>query len=139
MDVAIVGAGRLGTAFGVRLRRAGHRIVAASGRGRTAARVRAHLGGVPVLGPAEAARRAETILIATPDDAIGSTCDAIVGAGAVTTGAVVAHLSGATSLEAMGSAAEAGATALSVHPLQTFPDVESAVERLAGCPMAVTA
>jgi predicted short-subunit dehydrogenase-like oxidoreductase (DUF2520 family) len=139
MDVAVIGAGRVGTAFGVRLRRAGHRIVAVAGRSETAARVRSHLPAVPVLSPADAARRAEVALIATPDDAIVSTCEAIVAEGGVTTGSVVAHVSGATSLDALRAAEELGATVLSVHPLQTLPDVETAIERLVGCPIAVTA
>jgi predicted short-subunit dehydrogenase-like oxidoreductase (DUF2520 family) len=139
MDLAIVGAGRVGTALGVWLRRSGHRIVAASGRDATEARVRRHLGAVPVLAPAEAARRAELVLIATPDDAIAPTCAAIVDGGGVTTGSIVAHVSGGTGLEALGPAEDVGATVLSLHPLQTFPDVDSAVERLVGCPIAVTA
>lgn len=139
MDVAIVGAGRVGTAFAVRLKGAGHRIVAASGRERTPVRVRTFLRAVPVLPPAEAARRAEVTVIATPDDAIASTCGSIADAGGITTGAVVVHLSGATSLDALSAAESVGATILSLHPLQTFPDVASAVERLVGCPVAVTA
>ena len=78
MNVAIVGAGRVGTTFGVRLRRAGHRLVAASGRDATATRTRAYLGAVPVLLAADAVRRAEVVIIATPDDAIAPTCAAIV-------------------------------------------------------------
>jgi predicted short-subunit dehydrogenase-like oxidoreductase (DUF2520 family) len=139
MNVAIVGAGRVGTAFGVRLRRAGHRIVATSGRDATTPRTRAYLGAVPVLPAADAARRAEVVIIATPDDAIAPTSAAIVDGGGVTTGGVVCHVSGATSLDALATAEAVGATVLSIHPLQTFPDVDSAIERLVGCPMAVTA
>jgi predicted short-subunit dehydrogenase-like oxidoreductase (DUF2520 family) len=139
MDVAVVGAGRVGTAVAVRLRDAGHRIVAVSGRTQTPTRIRAFLRSVPVLQPADAARRAELTLVATPDDAIAPTCASIVDGGGVTTGGVIAHLSGGTSLDALASAEAVGATVLSVHPLQTFPDVASAIERLRGCPIAVTA
>jgi predicted short-subunit dehydrogenase-like oxidoreductase (DUF2520 family) len=139
MDVAVVGAGRVGTALAVRLRRAGHRVVAASGREATAARVRAHLGTVAVLPAAEAARRAELVLITTPDGLIEPTCREIVEGGGLAPGAVVSHASGGTSLDALRAAEEAAATVLSIHPLQTFPDVESAIGRLDGCPIAVTA
>jgi predicted short-subunit dehydrogenase-like oxidoreductase (DUF2520 family) len=139
MDVAVLGAGRVGTAIAVRLKAAGHRIVAASGRDRTPERVREFLGAVPILSAADAARRAEVSLIATPDDAIEPTCAEIVDAGGVTTGSIVAHLSGATSLDALSAAESAAATVLSLHPLQTLPDVPSAVQRLVGCPIAVTA
>jgi predicted short-subunit dehydrogenase-like oxidoreductase (DUF2520 family) len=138
MDVAIVGAGRVGTALGVRLRGAGHRIVAASGRDATPARVRTYLGSVRVLTPADAARRAEVVIIATPDDAIAPTCASIVDGGGLTPGAVVGHVSGATGLAALATAGDQGATTLSLHPLQTFTDVASAIELLSGCPIAVT-
>jgi predicted short-subunit dehydrogenase-like oxidoreductase (DUF2520 family) len=138
MDLAIVGAGRVGTALGVRLRGAGHRIVSASGRDATPARVRDFLGRVPVLSPADAARRADVVLIATPDDAIEPTCAAIVDGGGITPGAVVGHISGATGLAALVSAEDQGATTMSMHPLQTFADVASAIDRLSGCPIAVT-
>ncbi len=139
MDVAIVGAGRVGIAFGVRLRAAGHRIVAATSRERDGARVREHLGAVPVLAPADAARRAELVMIATPDDAIAPVCADIVAGGGVTTGALVAHVSGATGLDALRAAEDVGATVICVHPLQTFPDVGSAIARMGGAPMAITA
>jgi predicted short-subunit dehydrogenase-like oxidoreductase (DUF2520 family) len=139
MNIAIVGAGRVGIAFAVRLRAAGHRIVAAAGRDRTAARVREHLGGVPVLPGADAARRAELVMIATPDDAIAAACAEVVSGGGATTGTIVSHVSGATGLEALRAAEDVGATVLCVHPLQTFPDVGSAIARMAGAPMAVTA
>lgn len=139
MDVAVIGAGRVGTAVAMRLRERGHRIVGVSGRGATAARATRFLPGVPVVSPIEAARTASIILIATPDDAIESTCLLLVRGGGVGAGQAVAHLSGATSLEALDAARSAGATVVCVHPLQTFADVISAVERLPGSPVAVTA
>ncbi|HYX79850.1 MAG TPA: oxidoreductase, partial [Actinomycetota bacterium] len=47
VDVAVVGAGRVGTAIAVLLRRAGHRIVAVAGGSGTPARAARHLPGVP--------------------------------------------------------------------------------------------
>lgn len=139
MDLAIVGAGRVGTAFAVLLGRAGHRVVAVSGRAATRERVAASLPGVPLLSPAEAAARGEVVLIGTPDDAIERVCRELASAGAFRPGQGVAHLSGATPLAALGPARAAGAEIVSIHPLQTFPTVEAAVERLPGVPMAVTA
>jgi predicted short-subunit dehydrogenase-like oxidoreductase (DUF2520 family) len=54
-------------------------------------------------------------------------------------GTWVAHLSGALGLEALEPARAAGARRLAIHPLQTFPDVDAALERLAGSSVAVTA
>ena len=139
MDVAVVGAGRVGTALAVLLVRAGHRIVAASGREASRARIETWLPGVPLLGPAEAARAAEVALLAVPDDVVAGTCDEVAAAGGFAEGAFVAHLSGAVPLLALGPARAAGAHVLSMHPLQTVPDVESGVERLPGASVAVTA
>lgn len=139
MDVAVVGAGRVGTAMAVLLRRAGHRIVAVAGSERTPERAARFLPDVPVLHNADAARGAEVILIATPDAAIGAVCSELVRADAVDEGSAVAHLSGATGLGALDPAVTAGAEVLSVHPLQTCPDVEAAIERIPGSAFAVTA
>lgn len=138
MDVVVVGAGRVGTALAVRLRAAGHRVVAVSGRDATPERARRYLPSVSVLPAEVAARRGEVVLIGTPDDAIEPMCSALAEAGALTTGTVVAHLSGATSVSALAAASSLGAATLSIHPLQTFPSVDAALERLAGCPFAIT-
>jgi predicted short-subunit dehydrogenase-like oxidoreductase (DUF2520 family) len=139
MDVAVVGAGRVGTALAVLLGRAGHRIVAASGREASRARVETWLPGVPFLPPAEAARAAEASLLAVPDDEVAGVCDEIAAADGFVGGTFVAHLSGAVPLLALGPARAAGSQVLSMHPLQTVPDVESGVERLPGASVAVTA
>ncbi|HEX2032424.1 MAG TPA: DUF2520 domain-containing protein [Actinomycetota bacterium] len=137
MDVGVVGAGRVGTALAVLLRRAGHAVVAASGRGRTRERVERFLPGVPLVPPTEAARAAEVVLLAVPDDAIAEACAEV--AAAVAPGRAVAHLSGSVGLDALALAGAAGAATLSIHPLQTFPGVEEALERLPGSAVAVTA
>lgn len=139
MDLAVVGAGRVGTAMAVLLGRAGHRIVAVAGGQATRERAERHLPGVPVLSPEEAARGAEVVLIGTPDAAIEPVCTALARAGALGAGQAAAHLSGATGLAALGAAEAAGATVLSIHPLQTCPDVEAAVARIPGAAFAVTA
>jgi len=139
MDVAVIGAGRVGTALGVKLLEAGHRVVGVSGREGTAERAARHLPGVPVVDARDAAGRAEVVLIGTPDDRIEETCASLAQAGAVGEGRHVAHLSGATSLEALATARSAGAEVLSMHPLQTFPDVEAALARIPGSGIAVTA
>jgi predicted short-subunit dehydrogenase-like oxidoreductase (DUF2520 family) len=139
MDIALVGAGRVGTALAVLLTRAGHRIVAASGRDRSRGRVEHFLPGVPFLSPADAARQASAVILGVPDDAIAPVCGAMAAEGAFGEGTFVAHLSGAAPLLALGPARAAGAQVLSLHPLQTFPDVEAGLERLPGSAVAVTA
>jgi predicted short-subunit dehydrogenase-like oxidoreductase (DUF2520 family) len=139
MDVAVVGAGRVGTALAVLLRRAGHRVVAVSGGQASAARVERHLPGVRLLPARKAASSAEVVVLGVPDDAVASVCDDLAGGGAVREGQAVLHLSGSVPLLALGPARAAGATVLALHPMQTFPDVEAGIERLPGSHVAVTA
>ncbi len=107
--IALVGAGRLGTALAAALR--------ASGR--------------TVDGPL---RRAEVpaadatlVVLCVPDAAIAA------AAHAVPAGPLVAHVSGATKLAPL---ADAGHEALSVHPLMTVP-AGSGADALRGAPAAV--
>lgn len=139
MDLAVVGAGRVGTALAVLWRRAGHRIVAVAGGSATTERAATHLPGVPVLDNVAAARDAGVVVIATPDAAIAAVSEELARAGAVSPGTSVAHVSGATGLEALAAARSAGATTLAIHPLQTCPTVESGIERIPGAGFAVTA
>jgi predicted short-subunit dehydrogenase-like oxidoreductase (DUF2520 family) len=139
MDVAVVGAGRVGTAVAVLLRDAGHRIVAVSGREGTARRAAVHLPGVVVRDAAEAAAAADIVILGVPDDALEATATALADAGAFHPGAWVVHLSGAAGLDVLAPVRAAGARTLALHPLQTFPDVEGAIERIPGCAVGVTA
>lgn len=140
MNVAVVGAGRVGTAMGVLLSRAGHTVAAVSGRG-VGSRERAerHLPGVPVVGSVEAATRGEVVLLAVPDDRIRDVCATLAKRGGLGSGPAVVHLSGANPLDDLAPAAEVGASILSVHPLQAAPSVEAAIERFPGSGFAVTA
>ena len=139
MDVAVVGAGRVGTALAVRLLHAGHHIVAVSGRGDTADRAARYLPDVPIRPASDAARGAEVVIIGTPDDLIEPTASSLTDEGALREGQTAMHLSGATSLHALAAPRAAGAEVLSVHPLQTIPDVDAALARIPGSGMAVTA
>jgi predicted short-subunit dehydrogenase-like oxidoreductase (DUF2520 family) len=136
VDVGVVGAGRVGTALAVLLRRAGHRVVAVSGGQASRQRAARFLPDVPFGAPVEAAA-AEVVLLAVPDDAVGPVCEEL--APAFGEGRAVVHLSGSAPLDVLAPAVAAGAEVLAVHPLQTFPGVEEAVDRLPGSAMAVTA
>jgi len=138
-DLAIVGAGRVGTALAVLLQRSGHRVVAVSGRDASRKRAARHLREVPFVPMLEAARRAEVVLVGVPDDRILPVCETLASHGAFRGGQWVAHLSGSQPLEVLSPARAAGAGLLSVHPLQTFPDVQAALARIPGAAMAVTA
>jgi predicted short-subunit dehydrogenase-like oxidoreductase (DUF2520 family) len=139
VDVAVVGAGRLGTAVAVLLARAGHTVVAVSGREATRERAKRYLPGVRVTHPSEAASLAQLTIVAVPDDLLTKTVEQIAVDGALLPGSWVVHLSGAWGLDALDAVRAAGADRLALHPLQTFPDVEGAIAGLPGCVAALTA
>lgn len=135
----MIGAGTVGTAIGVLFQRAGHRIVGVTGRAESRGRASSYLPDAPFLEPEEAAAAAELVVIGTPDDVIEQMVEALVTAAAIGPGTSVTHLSGSLGLDVLETAGEAGARILATHPLQTFPDVDSALERLPGCWIAITA
>jgi predicted short-subunit dehydrogenase-like oxidoreductase (DUF2520 family) len=139
MRVAVIGAGKVGTAVAVLLQRSGHGIAAVSGRGPTRDRAASYLPGVPVLDPAAAAAEGELVILGVPDDALADIAASIAEAGGFQEGQWVAHLSGAIGLSVLDPARKAGALRLAIHPLQTLPDVAGAIERIPGSAIAVTA
>ena len=139
MKIAVVGAGRVGTAMAVLLGRAGHVVVAVSGRGPTRDRAARYLTDTAFLEPAAAAAAGDLVLIGVPDDLVAATAGELAADGGFHPGQYVAHLSGALGLDALEPARAAGARRLGIHPLQTFPDVAHALERIPGCTVAVSA
>lgn len=139
-SLAIIGAGKVGTAIGYLLRRAGYRVVALADISEEALeRGGRHTGGQPCKDPAEAAKKAEAIFITTVDDAIKSVCDSMAEKGALGPGKRVIHTSGAGGLDLLDSARNTGAGIASIHPLQTFADIESAVRSIPGSTFSITA
>lgn len=134
-SIAIVGAGKVGTALGALAVRAGYRVAAVAGRNRERAEEAARriAADVPVLPAREAAGRAGLVLLTVPDDAIEASCRELAAARAFTRGSVVAHCSGALSSECLAPARrELGCRVASFHPLQSFPTVEAALQSLPG-------
>jgi predicted short-subunit dehydrogenase-like oxidoreductase (DUF2520 family) len=137
MNIAIVGAGTVGTAIAVRWAQAGHTIVAVTGREATAARMTAWLPDVPFRDIADAARAAEVVAVAVPDRAIEAVAADV--ARSIDPGAAVLHLSGALGFDVLGPVAAAGGVPLALHPLQTFADIAGAIDALEGSAIAITA
>ncbi len=140
--IAVIGLGKTGTAIGHLLGRAGYRIVAVTGRTGAAQQNRiAYTGGVafPADANAEAASLATCIFITTPDDTIAAVCRDIAENGGIQRGDKVIHTSGAGGLDLLESARAAGAKVASIHPLQSFADVDGAIRNIPGSTFGVTA
>jgi predicted short-subunit dehydrogenase-like oxidoreductase (DUF2520 family) len=85
---------------------------------------------VRLVGRDETTEGAGAVLLCVPDDAIAEVCGRI----AESAPSLVGHVSGASTLDALASAREQGASTFSLHPLQTFADGETAV---GGTPAAI--
>jgi predicted short-subunit dehydrogenase-like oxidoreductase (DUF2520 family) len=128
------------TALGVLWQRAGHDVVAASGREASRERVAHYLPDTTFeADPARAAAAADTVVLGVRDDLIQAMCSRVATEARLLPGARVLHLSGAVSLAALDAAHGAGAAVLSLHPLLSIPDVATGIERLPGSGIAVTA
>jgi predicted short-subunit dehydrogenase-like oxidoreductase (DUF2520 family) len=133
--ISIIGPGKVGTALGVLAAEAGYTIAAVGGRDpeRIAAAARRIGHGVRAVGIREAAGAGDVVLLTVSDDAIETVCRELVREKALRHGAVVAHCSGALSSDVLSSAREdLSCSVASMHPLQTLPTVEAAVEALPG-------
>ena len=132
--LAIIGPGVVGTAIARVACRVGYRIIAlAGGSNPDRSRELAHaVGGATVCGTAEAAAAGQLVLLTVKDAAIELLCRQLASAGALNGRQTVAHCSGALPADVLDPARQAGCAVGSIHPLQTFPDVESAIARIPG-------
>jgi predicted short-subunit dehydrogenase-like oxidoreductase (DUF2520 family) len=112
---AIVGAGRMGRGLAAALDRGGH-AVRLLGRERQP----------------DATRGAALVLLAVPDDAIGTLAAALARQDAIGGEQVVLHLSGLLDRAALHSLTATGAGLGSFHPLQTVADPSTAPDLLRG-------
>jgi predicted short-subunit dehydrogenase-like oxidoreductase (DUF2520 family) len=137
VKIGFIGAGTTGTALAVRLSQKECPVVAVSSRTLSSAQKLARL--VPncqVYHTAqELADLAELVFITTPDDVIARVCSEVQWRG----GQSVVHCSGAHSVDILEPAKDLGAAVGSFHPLQTFADVNQAIENLPGSTFALEA
>ena len=137
LKTGFIGAGTTGTALAVRLSQKGCPVVAVSSRTLSSAQKLAGL--VPNCGVChtaqEVAEAAGLVFITTPDDVIAQVCSEVQWH----EGQSVVHCSGAHSVDILDPAKKLGAAVGSFHPLQTFADVDQAIENLPGSTFALEA
>jgi len=137
LKTGFIGAGTTGTALAVRLSQKGWPVVAVSSRTLSSAQKLAGL--VPNCQvchtPQGVADAAELVFITTPDDVITQVCDEVQWH----EGQSVVHCSGAHSVDILEPARKLGAAVGSFHPLQTFADVDQAIDNLPGSTFALEA
>ncbi len=130
----VIGPGRLGATLARALDARGWPLAAVAGRrvaalGALAKRLRGEVRTGPV---EELDGCYDLVLLAVADDAIGEQAEVLAASALVEAGTVVLHHSGVHGSEVLAPLAARGVATGSMHPLQTFPDAESGLARLAG-------
>ena len=140
LRVGVIGAGRVGSALGAALARAGHEIVAATGVS-TASQQRAErlLPGVPLRAADEVVAVADFVLLAVPDDVLRPLVAGLAETDSWRPGQLVAHTSGAQGIDVLDAAAARGVLALALHPVMTFTGRLEDLDRLVGATWGITA
>lgn len=130
----VIGAGRVGRTLALLWRRAGtFRVGGVLGRAVAGAQA-----AVDFIGEGRAADDpaglppAEVWMLTPPDHAIEACCAGLAQRGLLRAGDVVFHCSGALGADMLRSAAAAGATVASVHPLKSFAEAQAAARTFGG-------
>lgn len=118
--VALVGAGAMGRALGLRLTEAGYPVRAVVSRSRLPAEDLARTLGAPLASDRlRDIPEVPLVVLAVPDDQIADLADTLTGAPRSWRGAVVLHTSGAQPAALLEPLRQEGARTLSFHPLQS--------------------
>lgn len=140
LTVGIVSAGRVGSALGAALERAGHIVFGVSAISDASLhRARTRLPDSQVLPAEDVAARSELLIIAVPDSELAGLVSGLAAAGAVRPGTIVAHTSGANGIGILAPLTEQGALPLAIHPAMTFTGHDEDITRLANACFGVTA
>ena len=135
MRVALVGAGRVGTAVAYVLSQKGHEIVAVASRTQDSA-LRASRKLEADVYRIEDLPAADIILIGASDAGIAQVDDEL--GPRVAEGAYVCHFAGALGPSVLKRSMDGGASACAIHPVQAVHSVAAGIERLPGSAWGVT-
>ncbi|MEU2255966.1 DUF2520 domain-containing protein [Nocardia xishanensis] len=140
LTVGIVSAGRVGSALGAALERAGHVVFGVSAISDASKhRARLRLPDSEILPVEEVAARSELLLLAVPDAELAGLARGLASAGAVRRGTIVVHTSGANGVGVLAPLAEIGALPLAIHPAMTFTGHDEDISRLGNACFGITA
>ncbi len=140
LTVGIVSAGRVGSALGAALERAGHVVFGVCAiSDASVRRARTRLPDSEILPIEQVAARSELLLLAVPDAELAGLVRGLAGAGVVRPGTIVAHTSGANGVGVLAPLAEMGALPLAIHPAMTFTGHDEDVTRLGNACFGITA
>ena len=129
--IAVIGAGNLGVALAHLLAASGYQVTIGTRKPAEKAKTLQSLLSLccnitSVVSRRQAVQQADLSLLTVADHAISETCDCL--ANEFKPGSIVAHCSGALDSTALSSAAQQGCQVASLHPLNTFPSIEAALQ-----------
>lgn len=131
--IAIIGAGNVGKVLGYALKNKGYDLVSAFARTEKSRELAGDLFGCPVFrDPEKASIKGDIVFLTTPDRVIEEVCHLIAERNGFREGQIVLHTSGAQSSAILWPAQKAGASVISFHPLQTFPELKVGLRALPG-------
>jgi predicted short-subunit dehydrogenase-like oxidoreductase (DUF2520 family) len=122
-DIAIIGAGKLGTSIGNALVQKGNRITCISDKNLSSAQESQQIigQGEYVNDNRYAARHGRWIILAVPDDTIETVAEELADSDFEWQGRFVFHCSGLLTTKSLISLETRGAVVASIHPVQSFP------------------
>ena len=121
-EIAIIGAGRVGTSIGYALKRKGYTITSISCSSLASAKESTRIigQGQPSVNITETARSGEVVFITVPDDRIAGVVSELNASNIYWTGKTVFHCSGLHPAGILKPLKERGASIASFHPIQSF-------------------
>lgn len=137
LKIGFIGAGTVGTALAILLKRRGYEVAAVYDNNQAASQhFTSRVGGSRTLASAqEVSENADLIFITTPDAAIGKVASQVNWLKDNN----VVHCSGADSTDILEPARKLGANVGGFHPLQTFAGIDQAIENIPGSTFAIEA
>lgn len=140
LTVGIVSAGRVGSALGVALERAGHVVFGVAAISDASVhRAQSRLPESRILPIEQIAQRSELLLLAVPDAELAGLVRGLASAKVVRPGTIVVHTSGANGVGVLAPLTEQGALGLAIHPAMTFTGHDEDIDRLPNACFGVTA
>ncbi|WP_405167960.1 Rossmann-like and DUF2520 domain-containing protein [Nocardia sp. NBC_01499] len=140
LTVGIVSAGRVGSALGVALERAGHVVFGVAAISEASVRrAQNRLPDSQILPVEDVAARSELLLLAVPDTELAGLARGLASAKVVRPGTIVAHTSGANGVGVLAPLADIGAMPLAIHPAMTFTGHDEDIIRLGNACFGITA
>lgn len=134
--LALIGAGRVGTAISELLRRRGHSITGVGSRTQDSAKRAAQLLHTTTFDLQGTIPDADVVLFGVSDDALPEIIHRLTPV--ARSGMVFWHVSGSLGLETLHPLIERGAEGCAVHPMQAFPSVDAGITNLPGSSWGVT-